>query len=83
MHFFLKDIVVQNKYRKKGVGTLIVNLLMRYIAENGCNNAYIGLMSTPSKEEFYKKFGFIQRPNSDFGHGMVKYLNKELYKNDK
>ena len=31
-------------------------------------------MAAKGKEEFYKKFGFIDRPNENFGCGMHKWL---------
>ena len=50
--------------------------LEQYIKETACDGAYIGLMSTPGQTEFYKKFGFIERPTAEFGPGMVKYHYK-------
>lgn len=32
------------------------------------------LMAAKGKEEFYKKFGFIDRPNETFGCGMHQWL---------
>jgi len=37
----------------------------------------VNLMAAPNKEGFYKKFGFIERPNENMGAGMVMYLKKE------
>ena len=72
--FFLKDVMVSDNYRGKGYGNIIMNEIMKYIRSVACPEAYVGLMSTPGKEEFYKKFGFIERPNADFGSGMVMYI---------
>lgn len=74
--FFIKDVVVDSLYRKKGIGHLIMKKLLQYIDFKGCDKAYIGLMSTPGKESFYRKYGFIERPNEDYGHGMIKFLEK-------
>jgi N-acetylglutamate synthase-like GNAT family acetyltransferase len=73
--FFIKDVVVDPDYQKQSIGYTIMQSLMIYIQEKACENAYIGLMATPNTEGFYEKFGFIQRPNKDFGHGMVKFVN--------
>lgn len=72
--FFLKDVMVSDKYRGKGYGNIIMNEIMNYIRSVACPEAYVGLMSTPGKEDFYKKFGFIERPNANFGSGMVMYI---------
>lgn len=75
--FFIKDLVVIPAYQKKKVGTLIMEKLFEYIKKHACYNAYIGLMSTPGKEGFYEKFGFIRRPNEDYGAGMIMYYKGE------
>lgn len=71
--FFIKDVVVVPEMQGKGIGTLIMRSLFDYISKHACKNAYIGLMSTPGKEGFYEKFGFIRRPNDQYGAGMVLY----------
>lgn len=73
--FFIKDVVVAPGYQNQSIGSIIMDSLMEYIEGKACKNAYVGLMSTPNKEPFYQKFGFIQRPTADFGHGMVKFVH--------
>ena len=75
--FFIKDLVVLPEYQDKGIGTLIMKNLFSYFKANACLNAYIGLMSTPNVESFYEKFGFIRRPNKDYGAGMILYYQGE------
>lgn len=74
--FFIKDVVVDPDYQKQSIGHSIMSSLMMYLEEKACENAYVGLMATPNTEKFYEKFGFIQRPTKDFGHGMVRFMNK-------
>ncbi len=69
--FFIKDVVVHPEYRKNHIGDMVVNNLLDYIEKVSCKNPYIGLMAMPSTEEFYKRFGFIERPNPRFGAGMI------------
>ncbi|QVK18393.1 GNAT family N-acetyltransferase [Mycoplasmatota bacterium] len=71
--FIIKDVVVLPRYQKMGVGDLLMKQLLKYIDANACANAYIGLMSTPHKEGFYEKYGFIRRPNEKYGAGMVMF----------
>lgn len=79
--FFIKDVVVDPEYQKQSVGYEIMHSLMNYIQDKACENAYVGLMATPNTEKFYEKFGFIERPNQDFGHGMVRFINKSTIEN--
>ena len=39
--------------------------------------AMITLVSAKDKEQFYKKFGFIERPNADRGAGMYMFHEKK------
>jgi len=74
--FFFKDIVVDPKYLKQGIGSMVMNALMKYVYKNGCNNAYLALLSTPGKEAFYEQFGFHVRPCKGLGSGMSQYIIK-------
>ena len=74
--FFLKDIMVIPTYRRSDLGTRIMHHIFAYIDSVACEGAYIGLMSTPGKEAFYKKFGFIERPSEGLGSGMVLFYEK-------
>ncbi|ABX42186.1 GNAT family N-acetyltransferase [Lachnoclostridium phytofermentans] len=74
--FFIKDVVVVPEYQKLKVGSMLMNRIEQYLSNAACDGAYIGLMSTPGQTEFYKKFGFIERPTDEFGPGMVKYHSK-------
>ncbi|WP_028594847.1 GNAT family N-acetyltransferase [Paenibacillus assamensis] len=72
--FFIKDVVVDPAYQKRSIGTMLMRSILDYIYKQACPSAYIGLMSTPDKESFYEKFGFIRRPNELQGCGMVKFV---------
>ncbi|WP_253287331.1 hypothetical protein [Clostridium bornimense] len=51
---------------------------MDYIYNNSLSDTKttIGLMAAKGKEEFYKKFGFIERPNDHQGPGMIQIISK-------
>ncbi|WP_236261911.1 GNAT family N-acetyltransferase [Erysipelothrix aquatica] len=75
--FFLKDVIVRKDYQRNGVGKILVDYALEYISTVACDNAYIGLMSTRGMESFYKRFGFIERPNDGLGSGMVMYYEQK------
>lgn len=76
--FFIKDVVVHPDYRKKNIGTMVINNLLDYINSCSCEHPYIGLMAMPHTEEFYEKFGFIRRPNESYGSGMILLDRKKV-----
>ncbi|PHV71176.1 GNAT family N-acetyltransferase [Sporanaerobium hydrogeniformans] len=73
--FFIKDVVVIPEYQKQNIGSMLMDRIQQYISTVACEGAYIGLMSTPGLTNFYKKFGFIERPTAELGPGMVKFYN--------
>jgi GNAT superfamily N-acetyltransferase len=74
--YFIKDVVVIPQYQNKKIGSMLMDRIQQYISSTACDGAYIGLMSTPGLTDFYKKFGFIERPTAEFGPGMVKFYNR-------
>ena len=75
--FFIKDVVVEPSRQNRGIGHIIMGELMHYIKQNGCQNAYAGLMALTGKEGFYEKFGFRVRPCGGQGSGMTELVNRE------
>ncbi len=69
--FYIQDIMVKPAYQNQGIGTLILNHIVKYLKNTATKEAYIGLMSKKGKEGFYENFGFIKRPNDIMGNGMV------------
>ena len=62
LYFYIQDIVVLPEYQGRGVGKMIMNEVMDFIAQTARPNAFIGLMSAKDKAGFYVKFGFTERP---------------------
>jgi GNAT superfamily N-acetyltransferase len=69
---YIQDLIVLPEYQGKGVGTAIIERLIRYIRDNSMPDTFVttGLFSAQGKEAFYQKFGFVIRPNERMGAGM-------------
>ena len=73
---FISDVIVKPEYQKQGLGRLLMEKIMDYL-HGQLKTGYrfmVCLMAVKGKEEFYKKFGFIDRPNENFGCGMHQWL---------
>lgn len=72
---YIHSVMVIPEYQGKGIGTGIMNELIKQIDEykkvNPNIRTYIG--ASKGKESFYEKFGFVTRPNEDLGAGMILY----------
>ena len=69
---YIADIIVIPEYQGNGLGRVIMEQVMDFIHEQ-LKPGYkfmVSLCSAKEKEEFYKKFGFVVRPNDDVGSGM-------------
>lgn len=72
---YLNDIMVIPQYQNKHIGSEIMKHLIfqinLYKKVNPNIRTYLG--ASKNMESFYKKFGFISRPNEDLGAGMILY----------
>ena len=73
------DVVVHPDYQGKGIGRVLMQSVMNYINDSMAQGeeSHICLMAAKGKEEFYKKFGFEERPNDKRGAGMTQWIKKE------
>lgn len=76
MSFYIKDFAVIPSFQSKGVGTILMENIERYIKENIDENWAVSLelISTKEAVEFYKKKGFEERPCEWDGPGMFKMI---------
>lgn len=70
---YIHDVMVMPDYQNKKIGTMIMNKLLDKIREikkeNPDMRVYLG--ASKGKEEFYKKFGFVERKDANLGAGMI------------
>lgn len=70
---YIHDVMVVPEYQNKKIGTKIMNQLIEKIEaikkENPDMRVYLG--ASKGKEDFYKKFGFIERKDAGLGAGMI------------
>jgi ribosomal protein S18 acetylase RimI-like enzyme len=72
VYFHLLDVIVHPQFQRKGIGKLLMTALMDRVEKRATRHTNIGLMASKGREEFYKPFGFIERPDAKFGAGMIK-----------
>ena len=71
--FYIQDIAVMPHHQKHGVGTKIMDTLIRHIHSNAPDKASIGLFSAPNATGFYEKYGF-ELPRKTHLTGMCYYV---------
>lgn len=59
---FVCDIVVHPDMQRKGIGSTIVCMLLQAVSSAGIPS--VSLCCADGKTEFYKRFGFVERPDN-------------------
>ena len=72
IYLHISDVIIRPEFQGQGIGKLIMQELLAHVENVGGKNTNIGLMCSKGREEFYKRFGFEERPNEKFGAGMIK-----------
>lgn len=62
IYFYIQDVIVRPEYQRRGLGRQIMDALMAYLATRAGENSFVGLMAAAGVVEFYKQFGFHERP---------------------
>ena len=57
-HFYLKEMCVQSNKQRSGIGTKIVDVLYRALADKDISMIYLLTMRDSSAADFYQKCGF-------------------------
>lgn len=75
IYLHIQDVIVRPTSQSLGIGKIIMTELLHYVNEVGTVNTNVGLMCSKGREQFYKAFGFEERPSERFGAGMIRILN--------
>ena len=73
MFLYIQDVMVIPELQGKGVGTRLIEHILKEVdrlkAANPEIRTYLG--ASKGKEGFYRKFGFVPRNEADLGDGMI------------
>jgi ribosomal protein S18 acetylase RimI-like enzyme len=74
--FVIVDVLVDPNYRRRGIGSSLVNYANDMIKRELPAGKWttVSLFSVKGKEGFYKKLGFQKAPYGEVGHGMQTFV---------
>lgn len=77
---YIADVMVLPDYQRMGIGSKLMQMVMDYLHThvNEQWTVMVVLVAAKGKEEFYKKFGFEERPNEKLGSGMSQWIRQNL-----
>lgn len=78
IYFMIVDIVVNPEFQGKGIGSRIIEMLLKYVEDRTPTGgrSSVQLIAEQGKEEFYIKRGFKLIPHEFCGSGMRKIIRK-------
>ena len=70
------DFAVLPEFRGKGVGSRMMEILMERVHDGirDGEGVSVQLMAAKGRENFYRRFGFMERPYGKFGPGMSQWI---------
>ncbi len=73
---FITDVMVIPEYQRQGIGKELMRRTVDFMKSTLLpgETIVLYLMSAIGKEEFYKQFGFRERPNEVWGAGMSQWI---------
>lgn len=77
--FYIQEIIVHPKHQGKGIATEFMNHIFNFLKMNATRRSYIGVFAGKNLENFYRKYGFWERPNSEMGSGMMQFWDDQLF----
>ena len=69
-YFTVFDVVVRKEYHGQGIGSTLMNEIIKWYKSIEDDDTYLYLGASHGKESFYEKFGFKARPYDNIGAGM-------------
>lgn len=71
--FYIQEIIVHPDHQRKSIASKFMNYIMVYLEKNAINRSYIGVFVGKGLEDFYKRYGFWERPTRVMGSGMMQF----------
>jgi GNAT superfamily N-acetyltransferase len=77
--FHIQEIIVHPDHQKKGIAGKFMQHIFNHLKSNAAQRAYISAFVGKGLEDFYKKYGFWERPTKVMGPGMMQFWNDEEF----
>jgi predicted N-acetyltransferase YhbS len=75
---YFHKLAVLKTYRKRGIGSMLVNIIEKFAWENGCAKVLLDCVKEKKLDEYYLKFGYkIDNLKKHLDYHEV-YMSKEL-----
>lgn len=62
IYFYVQDVIVRPPYQGHGLGARLMDAVMAFLASTARSNAFVGLMAAEGVSRFYRRYGFVERP---------------------
>ena len=77
--FHIQEIVVHPDHQKQGIARTFMEYIFKYLEKNAARRSYVSVFVGRGLENFYKQYGFWERPTNVMGSGMMQFWNDEEF----
>ena len=63
LYFYLQDVMVLPAYQRRGIGSIMMDAVFAYLQRSVPSESFVGLMAAEGASEFYRRYGFAERPS--------------------
>jgi|SRR5688572_16250720 len=74
LHLYLTDVIVMPAHQRRGIGTMVVAALVRYVESVPYRNLLVAVLPTPGLVSFYARHGF--KAQSAESPAMQRWINR-------
>lgn len=62
IYFYIQDVIVRPPVQGRGLGAQLMDAVMAFLSSTARRNAFVGLMAAEGVADFYRRYGFTERP---------------------
>ncbi len=62
IYLYLQDVIVRPPFQGLGLGARLMAAIMEFISSTARSNTFVGLMAADGVADFYRRYGFAERP---------------------
>lgn len=63
IYFYIQDVIVRPPVQGRGLGARLMDAVMAFLSSTARRNAFVGLMAAEGVADFYRRYGFVGRPD--------------------
>ncbi|MBN1304999.1 MAG: GNAT family N-acetyltransferase [Anaerolineales bacterium] len=77
--FYIQEIIVHPDHQRKGIASTFMQYILASLEERAIPRSYIGVFAGKGLKDFYRGYGFWERPSGVMGSGMMQFWKDSAF----